>query len=119
MKRLMKKAVDEIVPDTSQELEEDAELDVEGAKMAVGALNETVDQIFDLYKKLFTELNSLYDEYPSLYDEMKKIVRFPTEDNAQDIVDMKKDLEYLASHYQDTRYLAQIIDVFKKKPEEV
>lgn len=116
LRRLLKKA-DEVKPQNEQMLSEDAELDVEGAKLAVGALNSTVDEIFDLYKKLFEELNSLYDEYPSLYNEMKKIVRFPNENNAQDIVDMKKDLEYLSSHYQDTKYLAQVIDVFKTKPE--
>ena len=117
MKSRLKKKAEDVVPNTEKELKEDAELDVEGAKMAVEALNSTVNQMFKLYKKLFLELNSLYEEYPSLYDEMKKIVRFPNEDNAQDIVDMKKDLEYLSSHYQDTTYLAQIIDVFDEEPE--
>ncbi|MNR45670.1 hypothetical protein D3C85_1645480 [compost metagenome] len=70
--------------------------------------------MFDSYKKLFNQLNSLYDEYPSLYDEMKKIVRFPTDDTAKDITDMKRDLENLESHYQDSQYLSQIMDVFKK-----
>ena len=106
MKRLLKKA--------DEQLEQQAQFDVEGAKIAVDALNETVQDIFDQYKKLFNQLNSLYQEYPSLYDEMKKVVRFPTEETAKDITDMRQDLDDLATHYEDTQYLSQIMDIFKE-----
>jgi hypothetical protein len=113
MKRLRK--FSEELPKNDEMLKQDAQLDVEGAKVAVRAINNSVDEIYDLYKKLFLQLNSLYEEYPSLYDEIKKIVRFPTEDDAQDIVNMKEDLEFISTHYEDTEYLSQIIDIFKDK----
>lgn len=104
-KRLIKKA------DSIEEVKNESEINLEAADMSLDAIEQAIDQLYDSYLQLFKGLNSIYEEYPKLYDAMKKVVKFPTDRDAQTVAEMKVDFEDVKEHYKDEEYLSNILNL--------
>lgn len=48
-------------------------------------------EMLDVYKRLYEDLNDLYNDYPNLYQEIQRVVKLPTNEDAQAITDFYED----------------------------
>lgn len=110
MNRLKKLAEEFNVPQDTNS----SEPTVEEAHGLVEQARAAVEGVVESYHQLFDALNTLAQQYPSLYDEMKMAIKFPNENDAEDISQMKGAFNDVADHFKDSQYLAGIIGVSKE-----
>lgn len=60
-----------------------------GAKLL--EIRQLSKEMLDVYKRLYEDLNDLYNDYPSLYQEIQRVVKLPTNEDAQEITDFYED----------------------------
>ena len=79
----------------------------------VNQLLERVEQssndLKDIYYSLFDNLTALYSSYPSIYQQLEMIVKLPTNEDAMNIVSFNNDLSQALAHFKDPNYLASYI----------
>lgn len=55
-------------------------------------VRKNATDLLDNYKQLFENLTILYNEYPMLYQEIQRVVKLPTNEDAQNVVRFYEDL---------------------------
>ena len=57
------------------------------------------DKLLENYLNLYQDLNDLYNNYPNVYEEIQRVVKLPTNEDADNVTkfnqDLKKELQYL------------------------
>ena len=74
-------------------------------KKILDRIDNSMNDLNETYYLLLNNLNELFKTYPDVYDEINQIVKLPTKDDIQDIVDMKNNFEDIRSHFEDDSYL--------------
>ena len=55
-------------------------------------VRKNATDLLNNYKQLFENLTILYNEYPMLYQEIQRVVKLPTNEDAQNVVRFYEDL---------------------------
>ena len=95
MKRLVKKANDEVI---------------NNAITLLDRIDESSNSLKDIYYSLYDNLNAIYESYPDLYKQMQMVIKLPTNDDAVNIVKFNDDLHQVINHFKDPQYLSSYIE---------
>jgi DNA-directed RNA polymerase delta subunit len=66
--------------------------DLHSASAKTLEIRQNAKDLLEVYKKLFENLTVLYNEFPMLYQEIQRVVKLPTNEDAQDVVQFYQDL---------------------------
>ena len=72
-------------------------------------IEQSSNDLKDIYYSLFDNLTALYSSYPSIYQQLEMIVKLPTNEDAMNIVSFNNDLSQALTHFKDSNYLASYI----------
>lgn len=68
-------------------------------------IDNKLSNIVDDYYILMSNINELFKNYGEVYEQINEVVKLPTKDDIQDIVNMKDNFEDIKNHFNDDSYL--------------
>jgi len=92
-----------------------ADNDLNDARIILDRIQNSTNDLKNYYYALFDNLNALFKTYPSLYKELEKTIKFPKEEDAQNIVEFYNQIQTQIEHYKNDEYLSAIINPQKNK----
>jgi hypothetical protein len=72
-------------------------------------VRKNATDLLDNYKQLFENLTILYNEYPMLYQEIQRVVKLPTNEDAQNVVRFYEDLLQELELLKDSEKLEMVL----------
>lgn len=82
-----------------------AEGESEKVKILLDRISKASENLSNNYFGLFDNLNTLYENYPNLYKQLEMVVDLPSNEDAKNIVQLKKDIERIMNNLDDESYL--------------
>lgn len=73
-------------------------------------INDAGQQLLDVYTDLYTALNKLYADHPRVYAEIQRTVKLPTNDDADAVTSLNRDLSAALQLLSDDAFLATLLD---------
>lgn len=71
-------------------------------------IEQSINKLNDSYYLFMEDLNELFKSFPEEYEEINKIVKLPTKENIEDIVDLKNNFDSIRDRFSNDLYLEQI-----------
>lgn len=84
--------------------------DMHEASAKILEIRQSATDLLDVYKKLFEDLNDLYNGYPNLYQEIQRVVKLPTNEDANDVTTFYKDLLQELELLKNPENLQKVLD---------
>lgn len=72
-------------------------------------VRKNATDLLNNYKQLFENLTILYNEYPMLYQEIQRVVKLPTNEDAQNVVRFYEDLLQELELLKDSNKLEMVL----------
>ena len=72
-------------------------------------VRKNATDLLNNYKQLFENLTVLYNEYPMLYQEIQRVVKLPTNEDAQNVVCFYEDLLQELELLKDSEKLEMVL----------
>lgn len=95
---------------SKRKLSKHADEDVKSeAKQLLSRIEQSSNDLKDIYYTLFNNLSALYTSYPSIYQQLEMIVKLPKNEDAMEIVAFNNDLSNAISHFKDDTYLSSYV----------
>lgn len=73
-------------------------------------IDKKMGDIVDDYYVLMNNINELFKNYGDVYEQINEVVKLPTKDDIQNIVDMQKNFSDIKNHFNDDSYLDNYIE---------
>lgn len=73
-------------------------------------INNQFQNIQDDYKILLNQLNTLYKNYEDIYTQINQVVKLPTLNDIENLVNMTNDFKEISQHFQNEMYAEEYTD---------
>ncbi len=73
-------------------------------------IRQSSKDLLDVYKRLYEDLNDLYNDYPNVYQEIQRVVKLPTNQDANDVTDFYEDLLQELEILKNSENLQKVLD---------
>ena len=93
-----KKKVEQIDPKVKQEVTQ-----------LLDRIQQSSNNLKDIYYALFDNLNALFSAYPSIYQQLQMTVKLPTNRDAMNTVTFNNDLTIALNKFKNPEYLASYL----------
>ena len=80
------------------------------AKAKILEIIQSSDELVEIYMKLYQDLTDLYNEFPNIYEELQRVVKLPTNEDAQNISDFNKDIKRELQYLNDQNFMQYVMD---------
>ena len=84
--------------------------DVANAKAKILEIIKDSDELLQLMKEFYKNLSDLYNNYPNVYEELQRIVKLPTNQEAQDIANFNKNIKEALQYLNDEHFMQSVMD---------
>jgi len=71
-------------------------------------IEQSINRLNDSYYLFIEDLNDLFKSFPEEYEEINKVVKLPTKEDVEDIVDLKNNFDSIKNRFNNDLYLEQI-----------
>lgn len=82
--------------------------DNENMRVILNRVENSIDDLNEVYYILLDNLNELFKSYPDVYNEINMSVKLPTKDDIENIANMKNSFSDIKEHFEDDNYLGII-----------
>lgn len=87
------------------DLEQNKSSNTDEAQLLLGNISAAVDNITDSLKNFVECVNALNDNNANVYNEFIKLVKIPTEDDIQKLVQLKQDIDESITILSDEKFI--------------
>lgn len=87
------------------DLEQNKSSNTDEAQLLLGNISAAVDNITDSLKNFVDCVNALNDNNANVYNEFIKLVKIPTEDDIQKLVQLKQDIDESITILSDEKFI--------------
>ena len=87
------------------DLEQNKSSNTDEAQLLLGNISAAVDNITDSLKNFVDCVNALNDNNANVYNEFIKLVKIPTEDDIQQLVQLKQDIDNSITILSDEKFI--------------
>ena len=87
------------------DLEQNKSSNTDEAQLLLGNISAAVDNITDSLKNFVDCVNALNDNNANVYNEFVKLVKIPTEDDIQKLVQLKQDIDNSITILSDEKFV--------------
>lgn len=87
------------------DLEQNKSSNTDEAQLLLGNISAAVDNITDSLKNFVDCVNALNDNNANVYNEFIKLVKIPTEDDIQKLVQLKQDIDDSITILSDEKFI--------------
>ena len=87
------------------DLEQNKSSNTDEAQLLLGNISAAVDNITDSLKNFVDCVNALNDNNANVYNEFIKLVKIPTEDDIQQLVQLKQDIDNSITILSDEKFV--------------
>ena len=87
------------------DLEQNKSSNTDEAQLLLGNISAAVDNITDSLKNFVDCVNALNDNNANVYNEFIKLVKIPTEDDIQKLVQLKQDIDDSITILSDEKFV--------------
>ena len=87
------------------DLEQNKSSNTDEAQLLLGNISAAVDNITDSLKNFVDCVNALNDNNANVYNEFIKLVKIPTEDDIQKLVQLKQDIDNSIAILGDEKFV--------------
>ena len=87
------------------DLEQNKSSNTDEAQLLLGNISAAVDNITDSLKNFVDCVNALNDNNANVYNEFIKLVKIPTEDDIQKLVQLKQDIDNSITILSDEKFV--------------
>jgi len=84
--------------------------DLYNANAKLLEIRQSSKDLLDVYKTLYEDLNDLYNDYPNVYQEIQRVVKLPTNEDANNVTDFYEDLLQELEILKNSENLQKVLD---------
>lgn len=83
--------------------------DLHDVKAKILEIINNSDALLKVYLDLYQDLNDLYNDYPNVYGEIQRVVKLPTNDDADEVTNFNRDLKQELQYLNDEDFLQSVM----------